>query len=132
MNIKPIRTEEDYEATLKRINVLMDSIPGTVEFDELDILVTLVESYEEKHYLIDAPDPISAIKFRMEQEDLKQKDLIPIIGDSAVVSKVLKGQRKLTVEMIKNLHEQLKIPFESLFGKILTHWYIEIMIFYIH
>ena len=117
MNIKPIRTEEDYEATLKRINVLMDSIPGTVEFDELDILVTLVESYEEKHYLIDAPDPISAIKFRMEQEDLKQKDLIPIIGDSAVVSKVLKGQRKLTVEMIKNLHKQLKIPFESLFGK---------------
>ena len=117
MNIKPIRTEEDYEATLKRINVLMDSIPGTVEFDELDILVTLVESYEEKHYLIDAPDPISAIKFRMEQEDLKQKDLIPIIGDSAIVSKVLKGQRKLTVEMIKNLHEQLKIPFESLFGK---------------
>ena len=121
MNIKPIRTEEDYEATLKRINVLMDSIPGTVEFDELDILVTLVESYEEKHYFIDAPDPISAIKFRMEQEDLKQKDLVPIIGDSAIVSKVLKGQRKLTVEMIKNLHEQLKIPFESLFGKILTH-----------
>ena len=121
MNIKPIRTEEDYEATLKRINVLMDSIPGTVEFDELDILVTLVESYEEKHYLIDAPDPISAIKFRMEQEDLKQKDLIPIIGDSAVVSKVLKGQRKLTVEMIKNLHEQLKIPFESLFGKMVIN-----------
>ena len=117
MNIKPIRTEEDYEITLKRIDALMDSIPGTLEFDELDILVTLVESYEEKHYLIDAPDPISAIKFRMEQEDLKQKDLIPIIGDSAVVSKVLKGQRKLTVEMIKNLHKQLKIPFESLFGK---------------
>ena len=121
MNIKPIRTEEDYETTLRRINVLMDSIPGTVEFDELDILVTLVESYEEKHYLIDAPDPISAIKFRMEQEDLKQKDLIPIIGDSAIVSKVLKGQRKLTVEMIKNLHEQLKIPFESLFGKMVIN-----------
>ena len=117
MIIKPIRTEKDYEITLERIDQLMDSIPNTPEFDELEILVTLVESYEERHYFIDAPDPISAIKFRMEQEDLKQKDLIPIIGDSAVVSKVLKGQRKLTVEMIKNLHKQLKIPFESLFGK---------------
>ncbi len=118
MIIRPIRTEDDYETTLQRIDTLMDSIPGTEEFDELEILVTLVESYEEKHYFIDAPDPISAIKFRMEQEDLKQKDLIPLIGDSAVVSKILNGQRKLTVEMIKNLHDQLKIPFESLFGKI--------------
>lgn len=67
MNIKPIRTEEDYESTLKIIYTLMDSIPGTLEFDELEVLVTLVESYEEKHYFIDAPDPISAIKFRMEQ-----------------------------------------------------------------
>ena len=118
MIIRPIRTEDDYETTLQRIDTLMDSIPGTEEFDELEILVTLVESYEEKHYFIDAPDPISAIKFRMEQEDLKQKDLIPLIGDSAVVTKILNGQRKLTVEMIKNLHDQLKIPFESLFGKI--------------
>ena len=118
MIIRPIRTEDYYETTLQRIDTLMDSIPGTEEFDELEILVTLVESYEEKHYFIDAPDPISAIKFRMEQEDLKQKDLIPLIGDSAVVSKILNGQRKLTVEMIKNLHDQLKIPFESLFGKI--------------
>ena len=117
MIIKPIRTEKDYEITLERIDQLMDSIPNTPEFDELEILVTLVESYEERHYFIDAPDPISAIKFRMEQEDLKQKDLVPIIGDSAIVSKVLKGQRKLTVEMIKNLHKQLKIQFESLFGK---------------
>ncbi len=121
MIIKPIRTEEDYEVTLKRIDELMDSIPNTPEFDELDVLVTLVESYEEKHYFIEAPDPISAIKFRMEQENLKQKDLIPIIGDSAIVSKVLKGQRKLTVEMIRNLHEQLKIPFESLFGKMVIN-----------
>ena len=115
--IKPIRTQEDYEITLERIDELMDSIPNTPQFDELEILVTLVESYEEKHYFINAPDPISAIRFRMEQEDLKQKDLIPIIGDSAVVSKVLNGQRKLTVEMIKNLHDKLKIPFESLFAK---------------
>ena len=121
MIIKPIRTEEDYEVTLKRIDELMDSIPNTPEFDELDVLVTLVESYEEKHYFIEAPDPISAIKFRMEQENLKQKDLIPIIGDSAIVSKVLKGQRKLTVEMIKNLHEQLKIPVESLLRKMVIN-----------
>ena len=118
MNIKPIKTEEDYQNTLKRIDILMDAKPNTPEFDELDILVTLVDSYENKHYFIDAPDPISAIKFRMEQEDLQQKDLIPIIGDRAIVSKVLNGQRKLTVDMIKNLHEQLKIPFESLFGKV--------------
>ncbi|QKF72757.1 putative toxin-antitoxin system antitoxin component [Aliarcobacter faecis] len=115
--IKPIRNEADYEATLKRIDELMEAVPNTQEFDELEVLVTLVESYEEKHYYIEAPDPIAAIKFRMEQEDLKQKDLVPIIGDSAIVSKVLKGQRKLTVEMIKNLHDKLQIPFESLFGK---------------
>ena len=118
MNIKPIRTQQDYENTLLRIDELMDALPNTQEFDELDILVTLVEAYEEKHYKIDAPDAISAILFRMEQENLKQKDLIPVLGDKSLVSKVLSGQRKLTVEMIKNLHEQLKIPFESLFGKV--------------
>lgn len=116
MQIKPIKTEQDYLNTLDRIDQLMDAKPDTQEFDELDILTTLVEVYEEKHYQIETPDPISAIKFRMEQENLQQKDLIPIIGDKAVVSKVLKGQRKLTVEMIKGLHQHLKIPFESLFG----------------
>jgi len=117
MSIKPIRSEQDYENALLRIDELMDSLPNTVEFDELDILVTLVEAYEEKHYKIEAPDAISAILFRMEQENLKQKDLIPVLGDKSLVSKVLNGKRQLTVEMIKNLHEQLKIPFESLFGK---------------
>ena len=106
MSIKPIRTQEDYENTLLRIDELMDSLPNTQEFDELDILVTLV-----------------AILFRMEQENLKQKDLIPVLGDKSLVSKVLSGQRKLTVEMIKNLHEQLKIPFESLFGKVSYTWF---------
>lgn len=118
MSIRPIKTEQDYEYTLNRIYELMESEPNTPEFDELDILTTLVEAYEEIHYKIEAPDPISAILFRMEQEGLKQKDLIPILGDKSVVSKVLKGQRKLTTEMIKNLHDQLKIPFESLFGKV--------------
>lgn len=116
MNIKPIKKEQDYENTLVRINKLMDAKPNTKEFDELDILTTLVEVYEEKFYKIDSPDPISAIKFRMEQDNLKQIDLVPIFGDKAVVSKVLSGQRKLTVEMIRALHEQFKIPFESLFG----------------
>lgn len=116
--IKPIRNETDYEDTLKRIDELMEAVPNTQEFDELEILVTLVESYEEKHYFIEAPNPLAAIKFRMEQENLKQKDLVPILGDSAVVSKVLKGQRKLTVQMIQNLHDKLKIPFESLFTKV--------------
>lgn len=116
MNIKPIKNEQDYINTLNRIEKLMDAKPNTDEFDELDVLTTLVEVYEEKHYYIDAPDPISAIKFRMEQENLQQKDLIPVLGDKAIVSKVLSGQRKLTVEMIKALHEKFKIPFESLFG----------------
>ncbi len=116
--IKPIRNETDYEMALKRIDELMDAMPNTLEMDELEILATLVQSYEQEHYFIEAPDPISAIKFRMEQEELQQKDLIAIIGDRAVVSKVLSGQRKLTVQMIKNLHEQLRIPFESLFGKV--------------
>ena len=116
MNIKPIKTEQDYENTLNRIDKLMDAKPNTLEMDELDILVTLVEVYEEKHYKIDAPDPISAIKFRMEQENLQQKDLIPLFGDKSIVSKILKGQRKLTVDMIRNLNQHLKIPFESLFA----------------
>jgi HTH-type transcriptional regulator/antitoxin HigA len=118
MNITPIRTENDYNKALKRIDRLMDAEPNTKEFDELDILVTLTEVYEEKHYKIDAPDPISAIKFRMEQEGLKQKDLVCALGDETRVSKILKGQRKLTVDMIQKLHYQFKIPFESLFGKI--------------
>lgn len=118
MNIKPIRTEQDYMNTLSRIDELIESKPNSNEFDELEVLSILVNAYEEIHYKIEAPDPISAILFRMEQEGLKQKDLIPILGDKSIVSKVLKGQRKLTTDMIKNLHEQLKIPFESLFGKV--------------
>ncbi len=118
MNIKPIRTNDDYENTLNRIDELMNAVPNTSEFDELDILSTLIEVYEEKHYKIEAPNPIEAIKFRMEQEGLKQKDLVSALGDETRVSKILNGQRALTVDMIKKLHEQFKIPFESLFGKI--------------
>ena len=115
MNIKPIKTKQDYNNTLNRINELMDATPNTHKFDELDILTTLVEVYEEIHYKIDVPDPIDAIKFRMEQESLKQKDLISILGSASKVSEILNKKRKLTLNMIRNLHKDLKIPFDSLF-----------------
>ncbi len=115
MNIKPIKNEKNYQDTLSVIESLMSAKPNTKEMDELEVLTTLIEVYEEQHYKIDAPDPIEAIKFRMEQESLKQKDLIEIIGSKSRVSEVLNRKRKLTIEMIRNLHKQLKIPVESLF-----------------
>ena len=115
MNIKPIKTEEDYNITLIQIESLMDAKPNTPQMDKLEVLTTLVEAYEQQYYIIDAPDPIEAIKFRMEQEGLKQKDLISIVGSKSRVSEVLNRKRKLTIEMIRNLHKQLHIPIESLF-----------------
>ena len=115
MNIKPIKTQEDYNATLSQIERLMDAKPNTSQMDELEVLTTLVEAYEEQHYKIDAPDPIEAIKFRMEQEGLKQKDLVSMVGSKSRVSEILNKKRKLTIEMIRNLHKQLHIPVESLF-----------------
>ena len=112
--IKPIRNEQDYEATLDRIEQLMEATPNTPEFDELDILTTLVSAYEEKHYPIDLPHPIDAIKFRMEQAGLKQKDLIPYIGNKSKVSEILSGKRALSKQMIRSLHESLNIPLEVL------------------
>ena len=115
MNIKPIKNEEDYTQALSYIENLMDAKPNTPQMDELEVLTTLVEAYEEQHYKIDAPDPIEAIKFRMEQEGLKQKDLVTIVGSKSRVSEILNRKRKLTIEMIRNLHKQLHIPIESLF-----------------
>jgi HTH-type transcriptional regulator/antitoxin HigA len=115
MNIKPIKTEQDYLNMLNRIENLMDAKPDTPQMDELEVLTTLIEAYEEQNYKIDAPDPISAIMFRMEQEGLKQKDLVPVIGSKSRVSEILNKKRKLTIEMIRNLHEKLHIPIESLF-----------------
>jgi len=115
MNIRPIKNEEDYTCTLSHIESLMDAKPNTAQMDELEVLTTLVEAYEEQHYKIDAPDPIEAIKFRMEQEGLKQKDLVSIVGSKSRVSEILNRKRKLTIEMIRNLHTQLHIPIESLF-----------------
>jgi len=115
MNIKPIKNEEDYIDALSYIEILMNAKPNTPQMDELEVLTTLVESYEEQHYKIEVPDPIEAIKFRMEQEGLKQKDLISIVGSKSRVSEILNKKRKLTIEMIRNLHSQLHIPIESLF-----------------
>lgn len=117
MDIKPIRNEKDYESTLNRINSLMDAEFGSEAFDELEILTTLVENYEAKHHVVDAPDPIEAIKFRMEQEGLKQKDLVTIFGNKVRVSEILNKKRKLTLDMIRNIHENLDIPFESLLNR---------------
>lgn len=114
MNIIPIRTESDYDAVLARIDTLMDAEFGTPEGDELDVLVTLVEAYEAKHYQLLPCNPIEAIKFRMEQMGLEPKDLTPIIGSRSKVSEVLNHKRELSINMIRNLHKQLTIPYESL------------------
>lgn len=112
--IKPIRTEQDYEDTLARIDALMDTKRGSPEFDELDILVDLVELYESKHEPMGYPSPLAAIEFRMEQENLKPRDLIPLIGSQTKVAEVLSGRRALTMSMARALHKHLGIPAEVL------------------
>lgn len=107
MILRPIRSEEDYELALQRLDVLFDAEIGTPESDEADILALIVDEYENKNYFIDAPDPIEAIKIRMEEMQLKQVDLIPVIGGKSSVSEVLNKKRKLTLEMIRNLTEKL-------------------------
>lgn len=116
MNIFPIRTEADYEKALSRIEMLMDAEFNTPEGDELDILTTLVENYEAKHFPIPQCDPIEAIRFRMDQMGLEDKDLTPIIGSRSKVSEVLNHKRQLSISMIRNLHAQLNVPYESLIG----------------
>ncbi|QBB69916.1 transcriptional regulator [Pseudolysobacter antarcticus] len=114
MNIKPIKTDVDHKAALKEIEGLMNARFGTPEGDRLDILATLVEAYEEKHFPMDLPDAISAIKFRMEQAGLTVQDLVPAIGRTNRVYEVLNGTRSLTLPMIWKLHEMFGIPAESL------------------
>ena len=113
-----IKTEEDYENALNRIEELFDSKPGTAEADELELLVSLVEIYEKEHFPIEAPDPISAIKFRMEQEGLTNKDMIEYLGSKSKVSEVFSGKRKLSITMIRKLVTGLKIPAEILLREI--------------
>ncbi len=114
MEIKPIRTKADYRAVLKEIETLMSARAGTPEGERLDVLVTLVEAYEKKHYHFDLPDPVEAIKFRMEQMALGPKDLVPMIGQINRVYEILNRKRPLTLQMIRRLHRKLGIPAESL------------------
>ncbi|RPA68626.1 transcriptional regulator [Cyclobacteriaceae bacterium YHN15] len=114
MNIRPIKTEEDYNNALRRIETLWGAKKYTPEGDELDLLVTLVESYEMKHYPIVPPDPIDAIKFRMEQMGLTNSDMERYLGSQSRVSEVLNRKRGLSLGMIKSLYKGLKIPAEIL------------------
>jgi HTH-type transcriptional regulator/antitoxin HigA len=109
MNIKLIKTEEDYQIALKRLEVVFDAQSGTIESDEADILGLMIDEYEKKHYPIEAPDPIEAIKIRMEELNLKQVDLADTIGGKNRVSEIMNRKRKLTVEMIRNLTERLNL-----------------------
>jgi len=114
MTIRPIKTKKDYRAALKKIDELFNAKPNTPEGDLLDVLVTLVEAYEQKHHPIGPPNPIEAIKFRMEQLGLKQSDLAEAIGGKNRVSEILSGKRELTVKMMRALHTKFKVPAESL------------------
>jgi HTH-type transcriptional regulator/antitoxin HigA len=109
MNSKLIKTETDYQQALERFELLFDASIGTPESDEADILALLIDEFENKHYSIDAPDPIEAIKIRMEEMQLKQIDLVEAIGGKSRVSEILNRKRKLTVEMIRNLTTRLNL-----------------------
>ena len=114
MEIKPIKNEVDYEAALQEIERLFNAVPDTPEGDKLEVLTTLVEAYEDKHYSIPMPDPIDAILYHVESRGLSRRDLEPYIGSRARVSEVLNRKRPLTMEMIRNLHRELGIPAEIL------------------
>ncbi|KIQ17967.1 DNA-binding protein [Flavobacterium sp. MEB061] len=114
MDIRPIKTEQDYDLALERVNTLFDAKPNTDEADELDILVTLIEKYEKIHYPIPEPDPIEAIKFMMEQNGLTDADLGIILNSRSRVSEIFKRKRALTITQIRVLNEKLNIPASTL------------------
>lgn len=118
MLIKPIRNDDDLQLAFRHLEALFQAQEGTPEADEREVLVTLIEIYENKHYPIDPPDPIAAIKFRMEQQGLTVRDLQAYIGSSGRVSEVLNGKRPLSLRMIKRLHDGLHIPYESLLADV--------------
>ena len=113
---KLLKTEEDYNAALKRIEELFDAEKGTPEADELELLVALIELYEKEHFPIDSPDPVEAIKFRMEQENLTNEDMIQFLGSKSRVSEVFSHKRNLSITMIRKLVSGLHIPAEVLLG----------------
>jgi len=115
-DIFPIRTKKEYQAALRNIDALMDAKPHTVEGDALELLSIIVADYERRKYPIEAPNPIAAIRFRMEQQGFSLADLAPLLGGRNRVSEVLNGKRRLTVEMIRRLHTELGIPAQVLIG----------------
>lgn len=114
MIIKPIRSDDELQEAFRRLEVIFQAEEGTPEADEMEVLVILIEAYENKHYPIDPPDPIEALKFRMEQQGLTPRDLEVYIGSSGRVSEVLNHKRPLSLRMVKRLHDGLHIPYESL------------------
>jgi HTH-type transcriptional regulator / antitoxin HigA len=114
MDIRPIKTEQDYNHSIRRIEALWGAKKDTAEGDELDLLITLAESYEIKHYPIAPPDPVDAIKFRMEQMNMTKADLVKYIGSQSRVSEILNRKRSLTLKMVKSLYRGLKIPADIL------------------
>ncbi|GAA4814299.1 DNA-binding protein [Marinicella pacifica] len=116
MKIRPIKTEADYKEALSEINQLWGAEVDTPRGDKLDVLLTLVEAYEDKHHAINPPDPVEAIKFRMEQLSLSRKDLESSIGSRGRVSEILNRKRDLSLKMIRQLHHNYNIPLESLIG----------------
>jgi HTH-type transcriptional regulator/antitoxin HigA len=120
MRIQPVRTEADHDAAVARITQLMGATAGSEASDELEVLVTLVDAYEAKHFPIAAPGPVAVINFQMEQRGLSRKDLEPMIGSRARVSEILTGKRALTLPMIRRLHHGLSIPVDLLVGPVIA------------
>lgn len=114
MEIRPIKTEEDYQATLAEVERLFDAVPDTPEGDRLEVLTTLLEAYEKNHYAIPSPDPVEAIKYWMESRGITRQELEPLMGSRARVSEIFNYKRGLTLSMIRNLHDKLGIPAEAL------------------
>lgn len=114
MTIKPIKTKKDYQTAMNRLETIFDAKPGTPEGDELEVLGILIDKYEQEHYPINYPDPIEAIKFRMEQMGYSQSDLAKVVGLKSRASEILNKKRKLTLEMIRQLHQALGIPTDVL------------------
>lgn len=114
INVKPIKTKKDYEQALERLEIIFDAKKGTPEGDELEILGILINQYEDEYFPVDLPDPIEAIKFRMEQLGYTQNDLAKVVGLKSRASEILNKKRKLSLEMIRQLHEKLNIPTDVL------------------
>jgi len=114
MDIKAIKTEEDYNRAIKRLEAIFHAPVDSKEGDEAEVLSILIEKYEDEFYPIDAPDPIEAILFRMEQMEMSKKELADILGYKSRVSEIFSKKRKLNIKMIRNLHEKMNIPYESL------------------